>query len=505
VVSGRLAAALAASLVVSGAPPPAGAQAGSALLAEVSPPAQELGLPFRLVLRAVASPVPLHRIDLAPLQADFGVRQRDVGREPGGTVEVLRLDLYPRAVGPLTVPSLSLGALESAPVRVEVSPAREGEQVITVETQVSRSDPWVGQTLWLGVTLHSPESEFRLEPESVPRGFQGLDPGGLPARGATAGRAWRRFAWRFVPAQAGDHALPWPALRYQGRGRVRRFELRPTALSVRPLPPYLPPTAPVGRVRFGSRLEPARWLRTGRLATWQVTIEGEGLPAEVLQGLLPTVDWGATAQGWPVEWTVETPAGAAGPAARVRAAVPFTPRRAGRLSLPALRVHFLDPETGRVELAEHQPGSVWLLSPAWVAGLGLAPAGLAAGVAVRPVRRLGRWRRARRARHAALTALARAGRPEEVRAALGDLGVAAGLGPLSTLGRWGAAWEGQHPPEPALRGALETLGQALYSGAPADLEAVKSRLLSALTAPGRARRGRRFRGVRPPAPAIRGG
>jgi hypothetical protein len=135
---------------------------------------------------------------------------------------------------------------------------------------------------------------------------------------------------------------------------------------VQALPPYLPPTIPVGQVQIASRIEPSGVLQPGYLAYWHIRLHSDAVntaqfPPIIKQvvGVHGLVVFRATVGG------VRDP-----PLQTVDYRIPFKPTGNGRLALPVLHWHWFDPASGRLEQVQHEPPRPWVLGWAWRGILG---------------------------------------------------------------------------------------------------------------------------------------
>lgn len=232
------------------------------------------------------------------------------------------------------------------------------------ETEVWQREPTV-----LMVEVTSSDRFATLE-ASPPR-IDGVDVQAIPASNVASadGKRLLRIGWTLFPHTPGTQQVTLPPIRYNLNGRdAMQWQAPPQTLAVKPLPPYLPPTTPVGKVTIESHIEPVGWLQPGHLAYWHIRLHSDAVTAAQFPPILKQVQ---AAQG------VETFPATVGQGAqgegmfRLDYRIPFKPQGNGRLDLPTLQWHWFDPASGRLEQVQYEPPRPWVLGWVWrsVAGL----------------------------------------------------------------------------------------------------------------------------------------
>jgi len=206
----------------------------------------ELGRPLTIQLW-YQGPADLDRIDTAPWQTDFAVDQGYAVREVDA--QRLRLRLTPRRSGRLSLPPLRLGGAQSDTLPVTVGAALEAGEALQPHWSVSSPQPWQRQELLVELWLDMATSEARLELGSFQPAGVAVQALPVTATIQADSRSRYRYRWLLRPRQAGQTVLTAPVLNYVRDGvPLRRFHFPDTALAVQPLPAYVPPTVPVGRI-----------------------------------------------------------------------------------------------------------------------------------------------------------------------------------------------------------------------------------------------------------------
>lgn len=403
------------------------------------------GYPVHLRVLAVDAPVPLHTLDLAPLEGNFIIHKvTDNGSstilQQGREVEAgeMLITLYPRRSGRLAIPSLSLGMLRSPALRLEVQAAVPGKGPIWLRAGIGESHPWIRQESYVYVDVYDDGRVTGVDAEPLrAAGFfvRPLEP--TRRREQAGGRSVqvRRLAWAVMPLYPGKRSLELPMIRVSiGKGLL--FPLPPLQVEARPLPSYVPTYLPVGRLAVTSEPLPGELWRD-RPHNWRLHIRGRGLSQ---QGLKRLLEANLTApQGlrlYPPEYAA-APAGGEDPLEQAfDVTIPFVPLRSGPLRLPELRIPYVDPGTGRLEADVLPAPALRILSPTLAMAKRLGAAAVALLVLIWAARRaLGRLARYR-LRRRCLRAVRRSDSPAELREALlGWLGAGRPEGP-ATLQRW---------------------------------------------------------------------
>lgn len=361
----------------------------------------------------------------------------------------------------------------------QVIPLPQGE--IRVQTELSTTTPWVREAILIRMQAITPDrfASLAIEPSPLP-GFE-LIP--LAAERdyidtPDGPRTRLRIGLALYALTAGVQKPALPAVHYRLSGGTReRLSLPQPELTVKALPPYVPPTMPVGRVAIHSQVDapgwPGNWLNKGEMGFWHITLQADAVPA----GWLPPLSSQLTASEAIRLLPADSTADQQGVHARVDYRVPFTPLANGRAALPELRLQYFDPHTARLEWVSHRPARPLVL------GLPLRlvlAAGLLAFV-LWSAHKLSRWTRRRygqwRERRAALNELMQASNTAGLRTALRRYAAAQHGAANLTLTQWHTQHPGKLPEE-----LFEQLQQASYAGDHAlGVEELRSRLHAALS------------------------
>ncbi len=338
--------------------------------------------------------------DFAPLEADFEIISRNqssrvsiVNGSMSQTTEWV-LELSPRRVGRLQIPSVSIGAARSAPVGIEVVPAGEGATAsgarsIFVDTAVENRSPYVQQAfeyrarvlyreqpqravlsdpqvegativkngddqqytdLVDGLRYTVVERRFLVVPQrSGPLTIQGprLE-ARLPDERPGARRRFSdlddMFGGRMFQQFPGFNDLTAPSRRVVERGPDLTVDVRPQPAG------SASPWLPAESIQLSDEWTPTPpEFRVGEPVTRTLVITAKGATA----AQLPALDLG-TADGvkiYPEQPQAADLPGSGSPAATLSLSAALVPTRPGALTLPEIRLHWWDTAEDRERVA----------------------------------------------------------------------------------------------------------------------------------------------------------
>jgi len=349
--------------------------------------------------------------DLGPLQQDFDI----LGRSQSSSLSIVNgkrsaelvigVVLRPKHAGTLTIPSLTVGGAQTAPLILEVdapdpAAAAAMHKSLFMEAEITPQRAWVGQQLSYVVRLYYSGniSSGSLDTPQID-GVQLSQVGGdLRYDAVRGGRQYhvieRRYA--LVPQHAGT--LQIPALGFQGEaldpsdpdsffGAGTPVSASAPALAV----PVQAAPADWGK----SAWLPARALsltlsgwpdantpvRVGQPINLVMKLSATGLPSETLPALsLPTLQGATVYPDQPATATANDGPWLVGSRQRAFAVVP---EQAGTLTLPATTLRWFDVDTGQEQTAEIPAHSITVLPAAGAAAA--PPAASSTPAAAEPV------------------------------------------------------------------------------------------------------------------------
>ena len=474
---------------------PAVALAGQHLQLVVADDQVELGRPVQAEILAMDFDRSLDSIELQPWKKNFGVVIKapaepvEDRRWSGQAVQRLRLELYPRREGQLEIAPLVFadpGRLghRSDPHTINVISGSVAGVPLGVSVNVSQQQPWQRQQVLVTLSVTTPERFASLQAEAI-TGLAGFEVVLLPAtreRIESEGADTQlSIGWALFPLLAGSQTIDLPVISYRLGGREQRhYFLPPLQLDVQALPPYVPPTLPVGEVSIVS--EPVNGeLQPGKLKLWNVSLQGPGVPAHWLPPLLNQIQTDESIQFLPAELARSTKPDLSGVHGEVMYQIPFKPLRSGFLQLPEFHLQYFDPITGRLMTVTHQPHQPLVLGLAWRVLFSVVSLVLLAVCGWWLLKLTRTWFVRRGHYRQAAIQIAKAKDAQQLRAALQALAAAEGWGKNLTLHDWAEAWRKSYHANEAFEMVLANLSTACYGHEPiAELPKLRSDLLTLL-------------------------
>jgi hypothetical protein len=351
------------------------------------------------------------------------------------------------------------------------------QQAIRGEVEVGGTDVWINQAvrIILRVVTDSPfvtldAGDAQLDGFDIllqPQERQALEEG-----------TEHRLGWVLYPQVSGDLSVSLPPVRYRRDGIVTHMIHLPTIrLQVRPLPVFVPPTMPVGRMVLHVSPPEGWYLETHKLDFLELRVGTAGRRDREPLELLRQLRSDASLVFYPPrDVTSEHAARNTGTSEAVYQ-VPFTPVAMGRVSLPSLRLQYFDPATGKIVTEHHVLGSRVSIAR-WVIQAGAAVLLLGLLVLARYLYRVieRKWR-VFLAYRAALHDLRRAVTPGDIKAALMRIAVAESWRGHHTLQSWLHNWKSRYPGLPSLEQDMLRLQAMHYGRNHVDIEKPRSFLI----------------------------
>ncbi|MHA7816823.1 MAG: BatD family protein [Pseudohaliea sp.] len=333
-----------------------------------------LGDSLRLTLRSDGGVDPAEA-DLAPLTRDFEILQRSSSsstRIINGRASrevALELEITPRREGTLSIPPLSAGGEQTAPLVIEVEPppaAGNPDATVLFSAELDRDSVYVQQQVLLTLRI---QQAIALDDRSVTE--LKLDGAFVKPLGQNSfqrddgSRRWlvHEIRYAIFPEQSGTLEIPVQTFSATVRqGSRSLFDLRsgprlsrqsePLTVTVRARPDAFPgqtwlPAAELTIEESWSR--PPEQLATGESVTRTVTLTGKGL-----QGAqLPPVRFPATAglKYYPDQPQIEDAEGAGGVIGVRTDSAALVPVAPGSYEVPELRIPWWDTEADRLRWA----------------------------------------------------------------------------------------------------------------------------------------------------------
>jgi len=444
----------------------------------------EYGRPVYLKIIAEGLKADLSLLQLDALSAQFAIDSRDFeseiiqqnkqaqkqqNKEKGSaanTRQILRLKMYPRQTGKLLIPAFTLDKSSSIEEDLTIIDAMNKSTNILLDSTISSTEVWQREQILISLTLSTAEEFATIKPGNLP--VDGIEITALPVK-----RVWTEnedggistitAGWSLLPLRSGISEIELPPVEYHLNGVVRRvFHLPKVKLKIRPLPPYLPPTIPVGKVDIISSLTPGKLLYTDDLAYWNISIESKSLTPYWLPPILRQIQSSDSIQFFPATSHRGMQPDNKGVHGQVNHTIPFKPLENGFLHLPSLKVQYFDPATGKLETLVHpaeKPFSAGIISRLLTALL-LAVFILTLVSAL--FRHLHNRIRYRKLRQQAIERIRQASTSRDVVAGLRLAGEAEGLPVNLSLTDWLAHWKMKYQTSPELDQTIRSLALLHY-------------------------------------------
>jgi len=229
------------------------------------------------------------------------------------------------------------------------------------DIQLSETQIWQREQIILTVTVPAPDSFAMLKTDKLV--IPSMEVVSLPAHRKTnsAGQEQLIKRWQLYPHSAGKQAIQLPAMRYYLNGGTREKWLPPLQhIEVQALPPYFPPTLPIGEVVLNSRIVPSGILRPNSLAYWHLSLHSTTVTTAQFPSLLKQLQATSNLDVLPATVSVMTDQETG--IFRLNYRIPVKAKGSGRLDLPHLQWHWFNPKTARLEKKQYNPQRPWVLA-----------------------------------------------------------------------------------------------------------------------------------------------
>jgi hypothetical protein len=444
--------------------------AAGELALDIEQDSTELGLPVVMNLYGISLSRNLTDIDLTTLKQDFGIVIKDDvnivtdSRWPGTYVQQLQLLLYPRSLGELEIPVLALDGQRTSRRSIRVTRGMAGGNPIAYKQIISRDSVWQRQQVLVTVAITTPDrfASLHIDEPQIP----GFEISRIPStrEDLPSGQRLLRTGWALFPLTAGQQYVNLPPVKYQLNGVFKRYYYLPRQyLDVKAMPPYIPPTVPVGRITIESSLEPAGLLRSHNLAYLDIRLAGETVLPYWFPAVLRQIRSNDQLKLLPADSTRQLSPDFIGVQGNVHHRIPFKPLFDGYTELPEINYHYFDPETSRLVTIKHQLGTVYAIGLAWrfILAVLLVLLLMIVGNKLR-----NQWRshqQYRQQRRAAFQLISSAESAGELRSALRKLAAAEKWPANLALSDWLRCWRRHYQADPGLADLVQSLSSASYS------------------------------------------
>jgi len=226
------------------------------------------------------------------------------------------------------------------------------------QVHVSANQVWQRQQIVVEVSVKAPDPFALLKTDKLM--VDGMEVKALPLT-QDAKTQTLSLRWQLYPHGSGKQQIKLPPVRYYLFGGTKATWQAPVqTVNVQPLPPYMPPTLPVGQVGIESFIEPEGILTPGSLAYWHVSLHSKTVTTGQFPPLLKQLHKSVDIDVLPAK--VSTNFDLASGEYQLDYLIPLKPKVSGRLDLPELQWHWFNPETARLEKQQYQPPRPWVLA-----------------------------------------------------------------------------------------------------------------------------------------------
>ena len=333
-----------------------------------------LGRPIRAELYGIELKTKITDINLSKLNESFGVltdysiNDTSDERWPNQSVQILKFKLYPRYTGKIIIPHLNVNDLQTKKREVEISLGETGEPKISSSTNM----PYVRQQFILNISIKSDDSTSRL---SIREDFKinGFESTSLPFSRIKEknGKYTNKIGWALTALKSGEQKIELPPIEYSVSGVLRKqFYLPQNVVNIKPLPSYVPPTLPIGKISLESQ-PPYAWLiQTNTLAYWKINIRGEVNNAYRLPAILRKIRTNSDFQFLPVNSKHLSEISNNNLLSVTNHTIPFKALSSGFLKLPNLTIQYFDPDKGEIKDITYESSRIFVLGLFWQIILG---------------------------------------------------------------------------------------------------------------------------------------
>ncbi len=272
--------------------------------------------------------------------------------------------------------------------------------------------------------------------------------------------------WAIFPNLKTKQPIELPRVRYRpSSGRPKSLKLPQLFLKVRPLPIYVPPTMPVGKVSLKSDWSNGSIISSKKMFEWRIFAESTQVSPQTLPAITQQLVSTANTQILPLQRSIKTLKKDNGVTHQQQYQIPIKALKMGTLKLPEVVVQYFDPETGKLKKVglKRQFSLVlnqWLL---WLIALCLLAILVVSTLKFVP--KLKQFYQRRKSKHQALQSLSKAENYQQIRASLQQIAIADNLPANMTLDLFAAQYEFKQLAYPAIKKLLDTLKANEFSAA----------------------------------------
>ncbi len=306
-------------------------------------------------------------IDISVLHRDFDVgvpqasNRYNIYQGRGRSTSELRIALYPKRPGQLTIPSFRVDGAQTEEITVEVvALAPDQAPEVFVRKGSNLTTLWEGEQLVVFLDIYHRVKLLKAKMsdilETEPQRIELLPHWKLPqdkfqSKQFGFNYEVQRLAWALFPDKAGRFSVYLPSIDVTtSEGRSLRFPHQKLDFNIRPLPEEVPPDIIIGKPEISYTRLPTH-IKQHQLSHWSVTIRA---PVAVggLPNYLPQERSVDELKIYPDRAVRESLKSSAGITDQARYTFSLMPLISGPLSVPPISIPYFDTETGTLSLFE---------------------------------------------------------------------------------------------------------------------------------------------------------
>lgn len=327
-----------------------------------------IGRPIRADLYGISLGSKISEINLSKLNENFGIvtdyviSETSDKRWPNQEIQILRLKLYPRNTGKIIIPPLSSNNVYSKEKILNIT----GENTALPKITISTLKPYERQQIIIQVSSVSDDPTSRLS-ISENTDISGFESHALEFKRTKNkdGKYLLQIGFALSALKSGMVKFELPAIEYSISGVSRKqFYFPIQKLTIKPLPSYLPPTIPVGKVDIESKLSTTLF-KTNSIYYWNIQLSGELSNSYQLPAILRQIKSNKNIKYFPANSKRSAIKQANNLTNIVTHSIPFKSLNSGALDLPVIQFQYFDPTTGKIKKIIHHQNKAFSLNLFW--------------------------------------------------------------------------------------------------------------------------------------------
>jgi len=306
-------------------------------------------------------------VDLSRLTKDFNLGRPEASSNyniylgQGRSTSEIKVELFPKHSGRLSIPVFEIDDLKSNPIAIEVlKKDADAAEEIFVRSGTNQTSAWVGQQIvaWIDlyhrVELASASLGSNLETE--PQQIELLPNWKMPQESRKEQHQGieydvERMTWSVFPTQAGPFTVQLPDIWIvTKRGNKLRLPHQRITLEVKALPVDLPSDIIIGKPELTADPLPNNF-KQFELSQWTITLKAP-VGVTSLPRLLPGIELPDGLKLYPDPARYHSQQNSNGIMDAADYSLSIMPLRDGEFELPSIRVPYFDPDSGRAALVE---------------------------------------------------------------------------------------------------------------------------------------------------------